>query len=76
MKGPHQNAAVIQSCNCSAMDIKIARGKGFLLINLKFKKRNLIMAVHACVKGFQGDVRFSEAFQQWHWACILRAKFA
>lgn len=36
------------------MNIKIARGEGFSPITLK-NRRNSIMAVHACVKGFGGE---------------------
>lgn len=52
-KGPHRNAAVIQSWNSGAADVKIARGEGSSPITLK-NKRNSIMAVHACVKGGGG----------------------
>lgn len=55
IKAPHQNAAVIQILNCSAMNIKIARGEGFSPITLK-NRMNSIMAEHACVKGFGGEV--------------------
>lgn len=54
IKAPHQTAAVIQTLNCSAMNIKIARGEGFSPITLK-NRRNSIIAVHACVKGFGGE---------------------
>lgn len=55
IKAPHQNASVIQSLNGSDMNIKIARGEGSLPITLK-NRTNSIMAVHACVKGFGGEV--------------------
>lgn len=55
VKAPHQNAAAIQTLNCSTMNIKIARGEGSCPITVKNRK-NSIMVVHACVKGFGGEV--------------------
>lgn len=51
----HLNATVIQTLNCSDFNIKITRGEDFLPLTMK-NGRNSIMAVHACVKGFGGEV--------------------
>lgn len=54
----HQNASVIQTLNGTNVNIKLVRGEGFSQITLK-NSRNSIMAVHACVKGFRGELFLS-----------------